>query len=54
MSTMYTSEFLVSDLTTKSVTLGPTNTTVVREIQDVQVNVRIINSTNHFCVLCNC
>ncbi|OXV07874.1 hypothetical protein Egran_04362 [Elaphomyces granulatus] len=34
---VYTTEFLVSNLTTKSVTLGPTSATVVREIQDVQV-----------------
>ncbi|KAN0075732.1 protein of unknown function (DUF4139) domain containing protein [Elaphomyces granulatus] len=36
-SVVYTTEFLVSNLTTKSVTLGPTSATVVREIQDVQV-----------------
>jgi hypothetical protein len=49
---VYTTEFLVSNLTTKSVTLGPTSATVVREIQDVQVKVRRILHISILCIVC--
>jgi hypothetical protein len=37
--TIHTAEVLISGLPTKSVTITPTNATVVREIQDISVQV---------------